>query len=236
MNPCVTLTDNSPFNSLTPHIPTQEFLPGVSDSSEDEEEQEFMQGLVFESLRSEPSRHQFSAAPSDLSPSQFDDDSLGYDEMDSTKRGNNGQQWSMDVSPSTAVQTLASTLLQYPSAGSEMASALLSSLGQSVLSTVVSNTLAANAAAAAARNNIPEAVLTDATDSNTDEYSDPPPFGEHTPSHQPSTVRARRTRPVRRVVKRTFSHHADETTTESDETDRNDEDFEIISDDEISDS
>ena len=41
-----TQQDSSPLNSLTPTIATESDLPSVSDSSDDEDE--FLQGLVFD--------------------------------------------------------------------------------------------------------------------------------------------------------------------------------------------
>lgn len=149
----------SPYNSLTPHIPTHS-VPSVSDSS-DEEEQEFMQGLVFDSIRRDqhsslavrPSGYSGVGHHPDLSLSNFSqEESLGYDQIDldggAMSRygaGGGGSHYggypAADAPISTAaMQSFASTFLQQPSGG-----ALLSSIGQSMLSSVMANMAPASA-------------------------------------------------------------------------------------------
>lgn len=142
--------DPSPYNSLTPHIPPHS-VPSVSDSS-DEEEQEFMQGLVFDSIRREhhsslavrPPGYSGLGHHPDLSLSNFSqEESLGYDQIDLDREamsrygGYPATEASINTAVATAaMQSLASTFLQQPSMGG---GALLSSIGQSVFSSVMAN-------------------------------------------------------------------------------------------------
>uniref|UniRef100_A0A6A7FSF0 Reticulophagy receptor Fam134b-like n=1 Tax=Hirondellea gigas TaxID=1518452 RepID=A0A6A7FSF0_9CRUS len=157
--PAMLQLQSSPYGSLSPHIPTHSELPSVSDSSDDDEQEEFMHGLVFDSIRKTPRGNMPASGPiSRYSDASFGgQESLRYDddEMDASQTTReiggvpgNSQLYaaanltnapSGGASGAAAMQTIASTLLQYPQAGGEMAGALLSTLGQSVFSSVVGN-------------------------------------------------------------------------------------------------
>lgn len=213
--PALMLTQDSPYGSLTPHIPNQSQLPGASDSS-DGEEQEFMQGLVFDATRRGASLHASyppdpyaSYAPDSFSLSS-QPESVPYDTGSSGRDSN------------AAMQNLASSLLQYSQAGGESAGALLSSLGQTVLTSVMSNM------AAAAQQQQQQPHPATATRSRRAELSDD--------LSEPDSAQQATARRVRRRAKRPASavtNYLVEEATES-EDNRNNGDFEIISDDEMS--
>ncbi|XP_018009663.1 reticulophagy regulator 1 [Hyalella azteca] len=123
------LSQDSPYGSLAPHIPTHSQIPGVSDSS-DEDEQEFMEGLVFDGRQAAPPLHASYPPPSHRRAPDYTDSSL-----------HNPAPYVTDVNSASesAIQGFKSSLMQFSQVGSESAGALFSSLGQSMLMSVVNN-------------------------------------------------------------------------------------------------
>lgn len=185
-----------------------------------------MQGLVFDSMRRDTSsiqQQEFSSGQYG-GPESYDSPE-SYDTLDATlARQGGGRNWAASIEgggvyPTTVVKTLASTILQYPAVGTEVAGALLSSLGQSVLSSVVNSAMASASADNMAGGGATVTAIPPTPTTTDDDYSD-----DH---QEQSKLRTRRTR---RSLRRPVTYN--EEATESESGERNEEDFEFISDDE----
>ncbi|KAF2366820.1 hypothetical protein FHG87_002425 [Trinorchestia longiramus] len=213
------LTQDSPYGSLAPHIPTHSHIPSVSDSS-DEDDQEFMQGLVFDASarrdRNAPLHASYPPPYASYPPPSLHG-ALDYTDSPPPEPLPHGA----PTPASSAAISLASSILQYSQAGSEGAGALLSSLGQSMFTTVMNNMN--QAAARDAAHHHTDAAATHYRDDLSDDFE--PDATRRTPERR---VRRRPKRPARSVA-----GPQQEFVIESEDVPSNG-DFEFISDDEIS--